>query len=123
MFTDILINATPYENRIALMENGTLKEFHIDRPERKGLVGNIYLGRVARVLPGIEAAFIDIGNAWRNSYSMGFSGINMGAGYGLRIKIPQLNVPIKLDLAYPILNNQDAASSKLRIHFNVGFTF
>ena len=69
------------------------------------------------------AAFIDIGNAWRNSWSMGFGGINMGAGYGLRIKIPQLNVPIKLDLAYPILNNQDAASSKLRIHFNVGFTF
>jgi len=69
------------------------------------------------------AAFIDIGNAWRNSYSMGFSGINMGAGYGLRIKIPQLNVPIKLDLAYPILNNQDAESNKLRIHFNVGFTF
>ena len=61
MFTDILINATPYENRIALMENGALKEFHIDRPERKGLIGNIYVGRVARVLPGIEAAFIDIG--------------------------------------------------------------
>ena len=69
------------------------------------------------------AAFIDIGNAWGNSYSFGFGGINMGAGYGLRIKIPQLNVPIKLDLAYPILNNQDASSDKLRIHFNVGFTF
>ena len=69
------------------------------------------------------AAFIDVGNAWRNSYSMGFSGINIGAGYGLRIKIPQLNVPIKLDLAYPVLNNQDNESSKVRIHFNVGFTF
>ena len=69
------------------------------------------------------AAFIDIGNAWGNSYSFGFGGINMGAGYGLRIKIPQLNVPIKIDLAYPILNNQDASSDKLRIHFNVGFTF
>ena len=61
MFTDILINAAPYENRIALMENGALKEFHIDRPERKGLIGNIHLGRVVRVLPGIDAAFIDIG--------------------------------------------------------------
>lgn len=61
MFTDILINATPYENRIALMENGVLKEFYIDRPEQKGLIGNIYLGRVVRVLPGIDAAFIDIG--------------------------------------------------------------
>lgn len=61
MFTDILINATPYENRIALMENGVLKEFYIDRPTQKGLIGNIYLGRVVRVLPGIDAAFIDIG--------------------------------------------------------------
>lgn len=69
------------------------------------------------------AAFIDVGNAWRNSYSMGFSGINIGAGYGLRIKLPTLNVPIKLDLAYPVLNNQDNESSKVRIHFNVGFTF
>ena len=69
------------------------------------------------------AAFIDAGNAWRNSYSMGFSGINIGAGYGLRIKIPQLNVPVKLDIAYPCLNNQRDESSKVRIHFNVGFTF
>ena len=69
------------------------------------------------------AAFIDAGNAWRNSYSMGFSGINIGAGYGLRIKLPGINVPIKLDLAYPVLNNQEAESNKVRIHFNVGFTF
>ena len=61
MFTDILINATTYENRIALMENGSLREFYIDRPAQKGLIGNIYLGRVVRVLPGIDAAFIDIG--------------------------------------------------------------
>lgn len=69
------------------------------------------------------AAFIDVGNAWRNSYCLRVSDINIGAGYGLRIKIPQLNVPIKLDLAYPVLNNQEHASSRVRIHFNVGFTF
>ena len=61
MYTDILINATPYENRIALVENGNLLEFHLERPAEKGLVGNIYSGRVVRVLPGMQAAFVDIG--------------------------------------------------------------
>ncbi len=61
MYTDILINATPYENRIALVENGNLIEFHMERPMEKGLVGNIYCGRVVRVLPGMQAAFVDIG--------------------------------------------------------------
>ena len=69
------------------------------------------------------AVFADIGNAWKDSWDMDFSDINIGAGYGLRIKIPQLNVPIKLDLAYPVLNNQKCASDKWRIHFNVGFSF
>ncbi len=61
MYTDILINAAPYENRIALVESGNLLEFHIERPAEKGLVGNIYCGRVVRVLPGMQAAFVDIG--------------------------------------------------------------
>ncbi len=58
---DILINATEFENRIALVENGNLLEFHIERPAEKGLVGNIYRGRVVRVLPGMQAAFVEIG--------------------------------------------------------------
>lgn len=61
MYTDILINATFYENRIALVDNGRLREFHLERVAEKGLIGNIYLGRVVRVLPGIDAAFVDIG--------------------------------------------------------------
>ncbi len=61
MHTDILINTTPYENRIALVEKGNLLEFHLERPMEKGLVGNIYKGRVVRVLPGMQAAFVDIG--------------------------------------------------------------
>jgi len=61
MHTEILINATPYENRIALVEKDTLLEFHLERPAEKGLVGNIYQGRVVRVLPGMQAAFVDIG--------------------------------------------------------------
>ena len=61
MNRNILINSTPYENRIALIEKDTLLEFHLDRPAEKGLVGNIYNGRVVRVLPGMQAAFVDIG--------------------------------------------------------------
>ncbi len=61
MYTDILINAAPYENRIALVESGNLLELHIERPAEKGLVGNIYRGKVVRVLPGMQAAFVDIG--------------------------------------------------------------
>jgi len=61
MYTDILINATFYENRIALVENGHLREFHLERVSEKGLIGNIYQGKVVRVLPGIDAAFVDIG--------------------------------------------------------------
>ena len=69
------------------------------------------------------AFFIDAGNAWDNSYSMSLSDINVGAGWGLRVKLPQINMPIKLDIAYPIINNPDNESSKVRLHFNVGFTF
>lgn len=61
MSTEILINSTSYETRIALVENDHLVEFHIQRPSEKGLVGNIYKGRVVRVLPGMQAAFVDIG--------------------------------------------------------------
>ncbi|PWM80081.1 MAG: outer membrane protein assembly factor BamA [Lentisphaerae bacterium] len=69
------------------------------------------------------AAFVDAGNAWRNSYSMGFSKMNVGVGYGLRIRLPVINAPIRLDLAYPVVNNVDDEPSRLRFHFNVGFTF
>lgn len=58
---EILINATPRETRVAVVENGVLQEILIERAAKRGLVGNIYKGRVARVLPGMEAAFVDIG--------------------------------------------------------------
>lgn len=61
MYTDIIINATPYENRIALVNSGNLLEFYLERPAEKGLVGNIYCGKIVRVLPGMQAAFVDIG--------------------------------------------------------------
>ena len=58
---EILINWSPQESRIAIIEGGVLQELHIERSLERGLVGNIYLGKVARVLPGMQSAFIDIG--------------------------------------------------------------
>ncbi len=61
MREELLINATPRETRVALIENGVLHELMIERTSRKGLVGNIYRGKVIRVLPGMQSAFVDIG--------------------------------------------------------------
>lgn len=61
MSTEILMNVTPTETRVALIENGILQEVHIERQAKRGLVGNIYVGKVSRVLPGMQAAFVDIG--------------------------------------------------------------
>jgi ribonuclease G len=58
---DILINWAPQETRVAVVENGAVQELYLERALERGLVGNIYLGRVARVLPGMQSAFIDIG--------------------------------------------------------------
>ena len=52
---DILINWAPQETRVAIVENGAVQEFHAERALERGLVGNIYLGKVSRVLPGIKA--------------------------------------------------------------------
>ncbi|MBU0483174.1 MAG: Rne/Rng family ribonuclease [Proteobacteria bacterium] len=61
MATDLIINATSFEIRVALVEYGNLVEFYLERPAEKGLVSNIYHGRVKRVLPGMQAAFVDVG--------------------------------------------------------------
>jgi ribonuclease G len=61
MQQDILINWSPQETRVAVVENGAVQELHIERTLERGLVGNVYLGKVARVLPGMQSAFIDIG--------------------------------------------------------------
>ena len=61
MKRDILINATDNESRIAITEDGKLAELYVDRPEKERIVGDIYLGKVKKVMPGIKAAFIDIG--------------------------------------------------------------
>jgi len=58
---ELLVNVTPRETRVAVIENGMLQETFIERANRRGLVGNIYKGCVCRVLPGMQAAFVDIG--------------------------------------------------------------
>ncbi|MBU2870293.1 ribonuclease G [Colwellia sp. E2M01] len=60
MSAELLINVTPSETRVALVENGSLQEVHIQREAKRGIVGNIYLGKIIRVLPGMQAAFVDI---------------------------------------------------------------
>ncbi|HEX7966513.1 MAG TPA: ribonuclease G [Gammaproteobacteria bacterium] len=63
MSEEILINVTPRETRVALMDGGVLQEIYVERTRRRGLVGNIYKGTVTRVLPGMQAAFIELGLA------------------------------------------------------------
>jgi ribonuclease G len=57
----ILINSSPWEVRVALLEDTTRSELHLERPAERGIAGNVYKGRVTRVLPGMQAAFVDIG--------------------------------------------------------------
>jgi ribonuclease G len=61
MTNELVINARPHETRVALIENGTVVELHLKRGSEQELLGNIYLGRVLRVLPGMQAAFVEIG--------------------------------------------------------------
>ncbi len=58
---EILINLTPQETRVAVLQQGVVQELHIERESSRGLVGNIYLGQVSRVLPGMQSAFVQIG--------------------------------------------------------------
>ena len=61
MSAELLINVTPRETRAAFVENGMLQELFVERASSRGIVGNVYLGRILRVLPGMQAAFVDIG--------------------------------------------------------------
>ncbi|MBW2085131.1 MAG: Rne/Rng family ribonuclease [Deltaproteobacteria bacterium] len=61
MNNELIINVRSYETRIALVENGTVVEFYLERPPTEGIAGNIYKGKIIRVLPGMQSAFVDIG--------------------------------------------------------------
>ena len=59
MSDEILINVTPQETRVAVMQQGVVQELHIERASSHGMVGNVYQGRVCRVLPGMQSAFVE----------------------------------------------------------------
>ena len=61
MSEELLVNVTPRETRVAVVENGMLQELHIERGSQRGVVGNIYKGKVQRVMPGMQAAFVEVG--------------------------------------------------------------
>ena len=61
MSEEILVNVTPMETRVAVVDNGAPQDVHIERSANRGIVGNIYAGKVVRVLPGMQAAFVEIG--------------------------------------------------------------
>ncbi|MCU0870457.1 MAG: ribonuclease G, partial [Burkholderiales bacterium] len=61
MKEEILVNVTPQETRVAVMQQGAAQELHVERASARGIVGNIYLGQVSRVLPGMQSAFIHVG--------------------------------------------------------------
>ena len=63
MSEEILINVTPQETRVAVVQQGVVQEVQVERTSARGLVGNIYMGRVVRVLPGMQSAFVDIGGS------------------------------------------------------------
>lgn len=79
MSEEILINVTPQETRVAVMQLGVVQDLHIERGSNRGIVSNVYLGKVMRVLPGMQSAFIDIGlersaflhvaDIWENSHN------------------------------------------------------
>jgi ribonuclease G len=88
MSEEMLINVTPQETRVAIIENGVLQEVHIERTRNRGLVGNVYKGRVARILPGMQAAFVDIGlerAAFLHASDIHTNGNGAGAGSGAQI--------------------------------------
>ena len=60
MQQDILVNWSPQETRVAVIEHGAVQELHVERTLERGLVGNVYIGKVSRVLPGMQCAFIDM---------------------------------------------------------------
>jgi len=92
MSEQFLINCTPQETRVALLQEGIVQEIHIERADGRGIVSNVYMGRVVRVLPGMQSAFIEIGlertaflhvaDIWGARHSHGNNGGNGGGSNG-----------------------------------------
>ncbi|MCX6983686.1 MAG: BamA/TamA family outer membrane protein [Lentisphaerae bacterium] len=126
-------NLAPIYERYFLGGGDTVRGFSYRKispvdSDDKGYGGeSMLLGNVELTHPIYDfirgAAFVDIGQVKEKAWNFSMNDFNIGIGYGLRVKLPYFNAPIKLDLAYPILNNQPGEKSELRFHFNLGFTW
>src|SRR2546428_5008739 len=110
----LVIHASGQETRVALIEQGTISEYYLERKNEKGIVGNIYKGKVVRVLPGMQAAFVDIGldkaaflyvgDIVSDPTFPGFSeemDIQAGPGLGAPLQSEDQPEPPEKDLAHP----------------------
>ena len=105
MTEEILINFTPQETRVAVMQQGVVQELHIERTTSRGLVGNVYLGRICRILPGMQSAFVDVGRAWGgdnvNAANPGWLG-NVGMGLRIVSTRAAFSNVLHVDIAMPL---------------------
>ncbi|TBO34175.1 ribonuclease G [Aquabacterium lacunae] len=92
---DILINWAPQETRVAIIEGGAVQELHVERALERGLVGNIYVGKVVRVLPGMQSAFIDIG--LERAAFLHVADLHTEAGQGGAGKPPRNEPPVPIE--------------------------
>src|SRR5438445_3757078 len=122
----LVINASGQETRVALIEQGTISEYYLERKNEKGIVGNIYKGRVVRVLPGMQAAFVDIGlekaaflyvaDIVSDPSFPGFSEeieIQAGATEGDTLEVEDVAEPPAEDVAPPVTAAPEAVPSSL----------
>ena len=131
---DILINWAPQETRVALVEHGAVQELHVERTLERGLVGNVYLGKVARVLPGMQSAFVDIGleraaflhvaDVW-HAPAPGES-LSQARAQATSISaapLPHLSNHLRISAKSQMLQNLSASSQKKKLNTKVQISF
>lgn len=134
MYGDSESDMVPLYERYFLGGGDTLRGFPFRKVSPVDDQGHFYggqtmfLGNVELTHPIYDfirgAAFMDFGGAWEDEWATNWgNNFNIGMGYGIRVKLPQFPSPIALDLAYPVLNNQEDVSNKLRLSFSMGFAW
>ncbi len=123
MSEEILINVSPVETRVALVENGVVQELHLERSHNKGFVGNIYKGKVVRVLPGMQAAFVDVGlarTAFIHAADMAETSLSQE---GRRAEVPDIRTLVREGQTLLVQVSKDPISSKgARLTTNLSFS-
>lgn len=112
MSEEILINVSPVETRVAVVENGVVQEFYIERNHGKSHVGNIYKGKVVRVLPGMQAAFVDIGLDRTGFIHVADMLPELAEGEPRRTEIPDIRTLVREGQAILVQVAKDPISTK-----------